>query len=758
MRSSSSCLSFFVLRVLSSLLPLECVIGDVCSKPVCEFDFVITRKQTMTYVHRPGGRTFNVALNGSSLVVVTNGLRSQDSNPDVIGMTVDPRHVITADGFPRDVIVVNGQFPGPTIEVLEGSQIVVRVSNSLMSEVTSIHWHGMRMRDNYFMDGVPYVTQCPIIPGQSFVYRFRADPQGTHWYHSHHSNQRTDGLYGLLVVHPRSAAHPRPFHGIFVTDWCHLTADEVALRSGTSRQGSFTGELMRDKASRYRSLDGVEMTSLSYVSSLLGGRGRYDERPFPLEVYTLIEDQGSHFRLVNAAGDFSFEISADDHRLNITSLDGFDIQPITVDSAIVNPGEAIDFEIIADQVASSRYWLRAKTLLEGEGPTMTKSGVGQEARAILEYRGFVGVKDDPRSEPRPCTEPHPCVVFNCPFQEFPANLNKSCRHVHTVNSRCERHLLQSEYGLTSENPEEFFLNFAFVVGSSVNGRRFVLPRGFDGKASNWKGHMTSCDEKSCKERTCPCTNILSLPLNVTVQMVIMNYQPVFDSGNQPSHHSVHIHGHAFAILGLGFGIRNASNGIIVSPNTDISCDGSVCSNPDWTSIPSLNFANPPIKDTILVPAQGYVVIRFRTDNPGRWMAHCHQELHFLKGMGIILEEGAAVHHPQPPAGFPTCGDFTWTDEAHDLENEQTPIPRQESRSTETSRNTGAIALSLGTAVSAAFGFLLLGAIVTLFTTRLHRFLSKEDPRQKHGTQTDRTSQSKNGSTTGSFLDNSNLET
>ena len=54
----------------------------------------------------------------------------------------------------------------------------VRVYNAMFSESTSIHWHGMYQRGTPFMDGVAMVSQCPILPQQSFEYDFIADPPG----------------------------------------------------------------------------------------------------------------------------------------------------------------------------------------------------------------------------------------------------------------------------------------------------------------------------------------------------------------------------------------------------------------------------------------------------------------------------------------------------------------------------------------------------------------------------------------------------
>lgn len=86
---------------------------------------------------------------------------------------VCPCQVITADGYqePRLVIAVNGSFPAPTLEVYEHQTVRVHVRNNMASETTSLHFHGMFQRGTPWMDGVGMVTQCPILPGQSFTYQ-----------------------------------------------------------------------------------------------------------------------------------------------------------------------------------------------------------------------------------------------------------------------------------------------------------------------------------------------------------------------------------------------------------------------------------------------------------------------------------------------------------------------------------------------------------------------------------------------------------
>ena len=69
----------------------------------------------------------------------------------------------------------------PLIEANYGDIIRVTVTNGLTNEGTSMHWHGFLQTNTNEEDGVPGVTQCPIAPGASFTYLFRATLYGTSW-------------------------------------------------------------------------------------------------------------------------------------------------------------------------------------------------------------------------------------------------------------------------------------------------------------------------------------------------------------------------------------------------------------------------------------------------------------------------------------------------------------------------------------------------------------------------------------------------
>jgi FtsP/CotA-like multicopper oxidase with cupredoxin domain len=98
----------------------------------------------------------------------------------------------------------NGQQPGPLLQVAQGAEVTVELTNAL-DQPTTIHWHGIRL-DNAF-DGVPDMTQRAVAPGDRFTYRLRFPDAGIYWYHPHvrEDIQQDLGLYGNLMV--RS---PRP--------------------------------------------------------------------------------------------------------------------------------------------------------------------------------------------------------------------------------------------------------------------------------------------------------------------------------------------------------------------------------------------------------------------------------------------------------------------------------------------------------------------------------------------------------------------
>ena len=134
-------------------------------------------------------------LAGASVSLACMGL---DANAQPAPTT--EYRALRALGTPGPGLSYEGIVPGPTLRLKRGEELRVRLFNGL-SEPTTIHWHGVRVPNA--MDGVPALTQPPVLPDSSFDYRFRCPDAGTFWYHAQSFAQLDSGLYGILVVDER---------------------------------------------------------------------------------------------------------------------------------------------------------------------------------------------------------------------------------------------------------------------------------------------------------------------------------------------------------------------------------------------------------------------------------------------------------------------------------------------------------------------------------------------------------------------------
>jgi FtsP/CotA-like multicopper oxidase with cupredoxin domain len=120
----------------------------------------------------------------------------------------------------------NGSCPGPTIQVNQGDRVRIIVENAL-PESTSMHWHGLEVPID--QDGVPWISQKPIAPGEKYTYEFTVHQEGTFFYHAHSAMQEMIGLIGLFIAHPEKPYTPQVDHdyGIILQEWAILPNNSV---------------------------------------------------------------------------------------------------------------------------------------------------------------------------------------------------------------------------------------------------------------------------------------------------------------------------------------------------------------------------------------------------------------------------------------------------------------------------------------------------------------------------------------------------
>ena len=230
-----------------------------------------------------------------------------------------------------------------------------------------------------------------------------------------------------------------------------------------------------------------------------------------------------------------------------------------------------------------------------------------------------------------CTVEKQCTVLNCPFKYYPKDDYTLCVNVDELEN-----LINESPPKFEEDSIEVFMNFVQDTEQmNINGRHFVHPGVNSFAQSDDIDEALDCNKKNCNgSEICYCYNELDIPFDKTVQMIWSNHP--FGSTR---HHPIHLHGHSFYVLKMGYGSYNEKNGTKEADNWNIDCGSTkFCIQPTWRinrwkngNIPGLNLKNPPRKDTLMIPSGAYAVIRIRSDNPGKWFLHCHIEFHAMQG-------------------------------------------------------------------------------------------------------------------------------
>ncbi|MHA7876708.1 multicopper oxidase family protein [Roseivivax sp.] len=260
-------------------------------------------------------RRFLHSLTASTALLGLPARAGAEAGPAILAAGPS-RHRIAPEGLPEtDLWTFNGSFPGPELRFAQGGRLACRVENRLEAP-TAVHWHGLRL-DNA-MDGVPGVTQAPILPGEEFDYAFDLPDAGTYWYHSHAQSveQVERGLYGALIVEEAEAPE--------VDRDLTLVLDDIRMARGAQLAGDFDN--LHDRAHAGR------------IGNVVLTNGAPEPR------YEVRRNDRLRLRLVNAANARIFELGLYGLSGWVMALDGM---PLAAPQALTGPmvlapGQRID--------------------------------------------------------------------------------------------------------------------------------------------------------------------------------------------------------------------------------------------------------------------------------------------------------------------------------------------------------------------------------------------------------------------------------
>ncbi|KIP03947.1 ferroxidase/laccase group [Phlebiopsis gigantea 11061_1 CR5-6] len=459
------------------------------------------------------------------------------------------------DGFSKPMLVVNGQWPGPTIEANQGDRLVIKVTNHL-SNRTSIHWHGLFQNGTNYYDGTAAVSECGIPPGQSLTYDFEtAIFSGSTWWHSHFDTQYTDGISGALIVHPSDPA-PKGFP----------TWDEELVVELSDVYHTFSAAIVEQYLTgtgpvQPLVLETPDSGAINGVGQYNGSTDYFDFELQPHKTYRL--------RLIHTGSAAQIRFSVDHHPLTLIEADGTLLEPYTVSGVTLLVAQRYSALITTNQTAGP-YWMRMELI----SPSNV-TGTTTDVRGVIRY----GTK----SKSLPPAGPDPGFPGTGLADMDTTKLTPAVPDIPPDRSR--------------------FYSVPFNIGGTPSGGTIATMNNVSWVplvGTNTLLEIQQTNGNYAPEG--PSTElgnqfIITEDTIQTIDLLLLN--------TGFGEHPFHLHGHRPWILGFGNGTFDGHD---------------------------LNPPNPLKRDTFAVPSQGWLMLRYISDNPGPWTLHCHIAWHMAAGL------------------------------------------------------------------------------------------------------------------------------
>ncbi|KAF8095615.1 hypothetical protein N665_0329s0034 [Sinapis alba] len=283
-------------------------------------------------------------------------------------------------GTRQQVIGINGQFPGPILNVTTNWNVVVNVKNNL-DEPLLLTWNGIQHRKNSWQDGV-LGTNCPIPSGWNWTYEFQVKDQiGSFFYFPSTDFQRAAGGYGGIIINNRDII-PVPFLlpdgdvTLFISDW--FTKSHKKLRKDVESKIDFGVP------------DGILINGFGpfpYSSELASGG-------FPFGTINVEPGRTYRFRVHNSGIATTLNFRIQNHNLLLVETEGSYTVQQNYTNMDIHVGQSFSFLVTMDQSGSNDYYIVASTRFTKSSSSAKATGV-----AILHYSSSQGPASGPLPDP-----------------------------------------------------------------------------------------------------------------------------------------------------------------------------------------------------------------------------------------------------------------------------------------------------------------------------------------------------------------------
>lgn len=291
-------------------------------------------------------------------------------------------------------IAVNGSIPGPTLFFTIGDTALIYVHN-LSHKPTSVHWHGVQLLNR--MDGVAFLTQEPIPPHSTYIYKFPVVQSGTYWYHSHFELQEQVGLYGALIFNKRTEPSI-PTIPVVLSDWSDTKPKEIqrmlhtgnewfAIKKHSTQsywESLLAGSIGVKLVNEWKRMHAMDVSDVYYERFLLnGGTGK--------KFSQFKAGDKVRLRIVNGSSSTYFWLTFSGGKLTVVANDGNDVVPLKADRIIIAPSETYD--VILTIPTNMRYqFLATAEDRSGYASMWLGSGMEMPADKLPPLQYFEGMR------------------------------------------------------------------------------------------------------------------------------------------------------------------------------------------------------------------------------------------------------------------------------------------------------------------------------------------------------------------------------
>ncbi|KAI1735704.1 Cupredoxin [Xylaria scruposa] len=506
------------------------------------------------------------------------------------------RATISPDGVQRPAILVNNQFPGPTIEANWGDEIEVTVENRVVSpaEGTSMHWHGIRQINTPYYDGVPSTSQCPTPPGSSITYRFLADAYGSSFYHSHYSAQYSAGIFGAIIIHgpqQRHVKYDEDLGPVFLSDWYHSSYTEI-VENVVGLPPPATQEYSDNNLINGRMPFDCNNPNITLHNLTCSSDAAYS-------VFKFTQGKTYRLRLMNVGSQGMQRFTIDGMNMTVIAQDFIPVVPYETNVVTIGIGQRTDIVVKATGGKSDAVWMRSDVSAQCSCSTQ-----GNALAAI--YYQDADISMLPKTS---------ATLYDDSFcGNLPLNITTPSYPSSPPSKPATVIQLDMEFASNATGNKLWYVN---NVTFRADFDKPILLLAKANKISNLREEWSTYNIGS----------------NSSVRILLNNY-----SMTPRSQHPMHLHGHNFWIVAEGVGEWDGTANL----NNPMRRD--------------THILQPGVKGV----GPGYMVIDFVTDSPGVWPLHCHLAWHVSAGLYVnILEHPDKIADMNIPQNvYQTCKDWT----------------------------------------------------------------------------------------------------